>query len=141
MDRLAQPDFFQCKNLSYSEYWVACNRSIGILSFAPFMTGPTHIHSVGKVKKICSQVGQHHYYTALAKVRVHFYELVRPGSHPAVLQSRATRHDSQHSRPVALWRHSPGQFMHSEIASDNVRSQLNGGNSRMIGKNGCKEAV
>ena len=84
---------------------------------------------------------QHHYYTALSKVRVHFYELVRPGSHPAVLQSRATRHDSQHSRPVALWRHSPGQFVHSKIASDNVRSQPNGGNSRMIGKNGCKEAV
>ena len=93
-------------------------QTISVVSrcFTGFRTGPTHIHSVGKVKKICSVVG--HYYSALPKVRVHFYVLVRPRSHPAVLHRRGGRHDSRH-RPAALCFYSSRQSMqntHSQTA-------------------------
>ena len=47
--------------------------NVGSRGFSGFRTDPTHIHSVGKVKKIWSVVGRERYYSALAKVRVHFY--------------------------------------------------------------------
>ena len=48
------------------------------------------------------------YYSDLPKVsRAYFYVLVRPRSHPAVLQRRGGRHDSRHHPPLPLWLYSP----------------------------------